>query len=110
MYRMFCESYNNFINDFEHNDSRLRISEPFKLITDVEKFKEERENETAQYKKLCDLLYHAEQNLDRYPRLKAFLWTIESRDMIPKYYGVTDNNEMEQQLKLITSFLQLAYW
>ena len=110
MYRIFCESYINFKNDFEHNDSRLRTAEPFKLLTDVEKFKVEKENRTAEYKKLCDLLYYANQNIDRYPRLEAFLWTIESREMMPEYFGEAEIHDMEEQIKLINSFLKLAYW
>jgi len=110
MYRIFCESYKNYTKDFEQTDSRLSIAEPLGLIADVDRFNEERESNTAEYKMLCDLLCYAEQNIEKYPRLKAFLWTVASRGMEPKYFGVTDNSVLEEQAKLINSFLRLAYW
>ena len=37
MYRIFCESYKNYINSFEDNNSRLRNAEPLELIVNIEK-------------------------------------------------------------------------
>jgi hypothetical protein len=110
MYRIFCESYNNYIKSFEQPNIRLDFAAPFKLIVDISKFETEQQNNTIDYQTLCDLLYYASQNLDRYPRLKAFLWTISSRGMEPQYFGVTDNAVLEEQVKLLNSFLKLTYW
>ena len=110
MYRVFCESYQNYIRDFEQADVRLGIADPFKLIVDVDRFNVERQNNTIEYKLLCDLLYYASQNLDKYPRLKAFLWMLSSRGMNPQYFGISDDFVLEEQIKLINSFLRLAYW
>ena len=110
MYRIFCESYNNYIRDFDSSDVRLGFAAPLGLIADQESFDAEKEKESDEYKKLCDLLYYASQNIDRYPRLKAFLWTISSRGMEPQIYGLADSDTLEEQVKLINSFLRLAYW
>jgi hypothetical protein len=98
------------VDGFQPGDARLLIAEPFMLIVDPDKFEESRKVESPEYRKLCDLLYYASRNTDRYPRLKAFLWTISSRGMLPRYYGSAGNPELEEQVKLINSFLKLAYW
>jgi len=110
MYRIFCESYKNYIGGFEQGDARLHVAEPFDLIADLDKFTSEREENTAKYKTLCDILRYAEQNIDRYPRLKAFLWTVSSRGIMPRFFGVTDDADLEERVKLLNSFLKLTYW
>ena len=42
--------------------------------------------------------------------MKAFLWTLEARNMTGKKYNVSDIEELEEQAKLMNSFLKLAYW
>lgn len=59
---------------------------------------------------VADLLYYMQKNIDKYPKMKAFLWTLESRNMKPKKYNITDIENLEEQAKLINSFLNLAYW
>lgn len=41
MYRIFCESYHNFINSFDENNYRLEVAKPLELIVDVNKYREE---------------------------------------------------------------------
>lgn len=110
MYRIFCESYKNYINSFDKDNYRLKISEPFKLIVNIDIYKEEEKKQSETYKKLCDLIYYVQKNLERFPRLKAFLWTLEARNMKGKKYNVSYIEELEEQAKLINSFLKLAYW
>lgn len=43
MYRIFCESYENFIKTFDDENYRLNIVKPFELIVDTEKFEKEKE-------------------------------------------------------------------
>ena len=43
MYRIFCESYENFLKTFEQENYRLNISKIFDLITNVDRFNEEKE-------------------------------------------------------------------
>lgn len=110
MYRIFCESYQNFINSFEENSSRLEIAKPLELIVDVNKYIEEEKKQSESYKKLCDLICFMKENVERFPKLKAFLWTLSSRNMNGIKYNIAKKEELEEQTKLVNSFLKLAYW
>ena len=110
MYRIFCESYQNYIKSFDEDNYRLRIAKPFELIIDVEKYNKEKREESEIYKKVCDLMYYMKKNIKKYPKFKAFLWTLESRKMKPKKYNISNVEELEEQTKLVNSFLKLAYW
>lgn len=110
MYRIFCESYENFINSIDDESYRIQIAKPLELITNTEKYKEEEKKQSEIYKKSCDLIYFMKQNIVRFPKLKAFLWTLDSRDIKGQKYDVSNEEELEEQTKLINSFLKLAYW
>ena len=110
MYRIFCESYENFIKSIDKNSYRIQIAKPFELIVDINKYKKEEKVESELYKKLSDLMFFMKENINRFPKLKAFLWTLESRDMIGNKYNVSTEEELEEQTKLVNSFLKLAYW
>ena len=110
MYRVFCDSYDNYIKSFRAPDVRLSIAEPLGLVANVDRFNAARISNSWEYKQLCDLLHYASQNIPRYPRLEAFLWTVSSRGMLPVYFGESDELLLEEQVKLIDSFLKLAYW
>lgn len=110
MYRVFCESYQNFINSFNENNYRLEISKPLELIVDINKYIEEEKKQSELYKKLCDLIYFMKENVERFPKIKAFLWTLSSRNMHGKKYNISNICDLEEQTKLINSFLKLAYW
>lgn len=110
MYRIFCESYENFFNSFDTDNYRLRIAKPFELIVNIDKYKKEKEQQSDLYKELSDLIYFMKENIKRFPKLKAFLWTLSSRDMHGEKYNVSDKEKLEEQTKLINSFLKLAYW
>ncbi|ADQ39647.1 hypothetical protein Calkr_0070 [Caldicellulosiruptor acetigenus I77R1B] len=114
MYRIFCESYQNFCKSFENSSTqdefRYKIAKVFELIVDLNKFQQERERNSDLYKNLCDLLWFMQQNIDKYPKFKAFLWTLESREIVPKYFGTTPQNILEEQAKLANMFLSLLYW
>ena len=56
MYRIFCESYENFLKTFEEESYRLSITKPFELIVDIEKFELEKNRQSDVYKSLCNLL------------------------------------------------------
>ena len=110
MYRIFCESYKNFVRTFEDDNYRLKVAKPLELITDINRYKIEQQNKTDSYKKLCDLMNFMEENINRFPKLKAFLWTLNSRDICSEKYNIATKNELEEQTKLVNSFLKLAYW
>ena len=110
MYRIFVESYKNFISSIDNESYRITTAKPFELIIDIDKYNTEKEKESELYKKLSDLLYFIENNINVFPRLKAFLWTLESRNIKGKRYNVSTKEELEEQAKLMNSFIKLAYW
>lgn len=110
MYRIFCESYQNFLNTFNEDNARTKIAEPLELIVDTNKYETEKMKQSKIYKKLSDLIYFMNQNIQRFPKLKAFLWTLDSRDIVGKKYDISEEEELEEQIKLVNSFLKLAYW
>lgn len=114
MYRVFCESYDNYMDSYDkpckRADYRYIVTRPFELIRDVERYRAEQSKETLLYKQLCDLLYYMAANLDRYPKMRAFLWTLESRGIKAQHYGIVPESHLEEQTKLANSFLSLLYW
>ena len=110
MYKIFCESYNNYIHSFTEDNYRVKVAKPIGLLTDTIKYQEEKRKESRSYQEVSDLLCYSEENINRYPRVKAFLWTIEARGMKGKKYQVAKKEDLEEQIKIINSFLKLAYW
>jgi hypothetical protein len=114
MYRIFCESYENYIKQYDSicskEDYRYKISNPFELISNIKRFRMEQSQETLLYKHLCDLLYYMAENLDRYPKMRAFLWTLEARDIKGQRYDIVPAADLEEQTKLANMFLNLLYW
>ena len=110
MYRIFCESYENFIKSIDKDSYRIKIAKPLELIIDINRYNEEKQKQSEMYKKVSDLLYFMNKKINKFPKLKAFLWTLDSRDMKGYKFNVTDEEELEEQTKLVNSFLKLAYW
>ena len=110
MYRIFCESYKNYIETFPDDNYRLEISKPLEIICDINKYQYEKNKNSKLYKQLSDLLYFMEKNINIFPKFKAFLWTLSSRDIKPVKYNVSKKEDIEEQLKLVNSFLKLSYW
>lgn len=110
MHRIFCESYKNYIKSFEEDNYRLSISKPFELIVNQTKYEDEKKSESLIYKKLYDLISYMQENIETYPKFKAFLWTLEARNIHSRKYHEEKEEVLEEQAKLINSFLKLAYW
>lgn len=114
MYRIFCESYRNYVRTYEQAGElkayRYLIAKPLALVVDLEKYQREKAQNSIYYKQLMDLLYHMGESIEKYPKLQAFLWTLESRGMIGKYYGTVKPEDLEEQVKLVNMFLNLVYW
>jgi hypothetical protein len=138
MYRIFCDSYKNYMDLFPDDAKEVEsrdipddvkkvesrdipddakkatyrhgMAMPLTLLCDVARYAAEKESETELYKQLSDLLYFMEQNLAEYPVLKAFLWTLESRGMSGKSYGMVSSIDLNEQVKLVVMLLRLMYW
>jgi len=113
MYRIVCESYENYINDFMPNntsDYRYMIMQPLRLILDLSLYTEEKNKNSISFFKLEDFVYLVKQNIEKYPNFKSFLWSLESRNIFGENYGVLSEEEFSEQVKIINMFLKLSYW
>ena len=110
MYRIFCESYENFKKLYNEENYRLNVAKPFELIVNTKRYEKEKEMQSDLYKKLCDLLSYMEKNIKKFPKFKAFLWTLKSRNIIAEECNIETQENLEEQAKLVNSFLKLAYW
>jgi len=114
MYRIFCESYTNYVNQYKdsinNNDYRYKMIVPIGLLKNIDQYKAEKVQETILYKQLSDLLFFMERNSGRFPKIKAFLWTLDSRDVKGQFFGIVPETDLEEQTKLVSMFLNLLYW
>jgi hypothetical protein len=114
MYRVFCESYENYLKQYEGlseiDEYRYVIIKPFQLLKNIDRYKIEQSLETLLYKQLSDLLFYMSCKPDRYPKMSAFLWTLEARGKNGRYYGTVPETDLEEQTKLANMFLNLLYW
>ena len=113
MYRIVCESYMNYVDDFLPNntdDYRYIITKPLELLLDKKIYKNEKLNNTEKYQKLQDLIYRLKKNIDRHPNFKSFLWSLESRGILGINYNVLLEEEFNELVKIINMFLKLSYW
>lgn len=113
MYRIVCESYENYIKDFQpHNidNYRYKIMEPFKLLVDIEMYKREKEKDSFKYREIEDFVYYAKESIDEYPNTKSFLWSLESRGIYGKNYNVLKEVDFKEIMKILNMFLKLSYW
>lgn len=112
MYRIVCESLERFKSDFENREdqSRYKCMIPLELITDVNFYKSEKNQESLKYKKLSDFLWRVEEAQDRYPEFSALLWTLESRGMVGRKYDVLNEDDFSEMVKTVRMFFKLSYW
>lgn len=113
MYRIVCESYENYKKDFlpnNTNDYRYIITKPLELILDLSLYEKEKNNNTIDYRKLEYFIYLLNENIHKYPNFKSFLWSLESRGIYGKDYGVLSKEEFSELQKIVDMFLKLSYW
>ncbi len=113
MYRIVCESYENYKKDFlpEHaDDYRFVVAMPLQLITDLSLYEQEKKANTLNYRKLEHLIYLLWQNIDKYPSFKSLLWSLEARGISGRDYGVLSDEDYVELCKIIGMFLKLSYW
>lgn len=113
MYRIVCESYDNYKNDFlpdNTDEYRYRVTMPLELVVDIPLYESEKENNTLVYKKLEDLIYLLKKDIHKHPNFKSFLWSLESRGIRGRDYGVLLKEDYEELTKILNMFLKLSYW
>ena len=112
MYRIVCESYDNYKKDFALdglNEYRYIITKPFELFRDLDIYENEKAKNSILYKKLEDFIYLLKINIDKYPNSKSFLWSLESREINGKDYKILSNEEFTEMAKTLNMFLRLSY-
>tara|TARA_Y100000588_G_C13827216_1_gene742001 strand:- start:155 stop:496 length:342 start_codon:yes stop_codon:yes gene_type:complete len=112
MYRIVCESYDKYKQDFSggEQDVRMKCLEPLDLIQSKDLYYLERKKETLKYKKLSDFLWKLQNDLETYKLFSSLLWTLESREIVGKEYNVLTENEFDEMVKVVRMFLKLSYW
>lgn len=113
MFRIVCESYENFKKDFlpDNTDSyRYRITEPLELLLDLSLYDKEKKKTSYKYKKLENFIYLLKENIADYPNFKSFLWSLGARGIVGKDYGIMDDEEFSELQKIVNMFLKLSYW
>lgn len=113
MYRIICESYENYKKDFlpDNTDNyRYRVAKPLELLLDLSLYEKEKVEETAKYQKLEALIYLLKKDINKYPRAKSFIWSLEARGIYGKNYEVLSKNDFNELSKIINMFLKLSYW
>ncbi|MBP7177330.1 MAG: hypothetical protein KBA53_14085 [Thermoclostridium sp.] len=114
MYKMFCKSLENYLSGFTdrggQNGYRYRIAKNLNLLADTDAFNMARKCRTAEYFRICDLLHYMSDNIEHYPKFKAFLWTLESREMYGEQSNLVSETDLREQAKIIQSILNMQYW
>jgi len=106
MYRIIKASYHNFKDDFlasnARKDTRYNIMEPFEIIFNMDQWNHEKNRKSHNYKKVSEVLYYIEENIDKLIEFKVFMWELESRNI----YG----EDRDEIIKIFKMFLDLTYW
>lgn len=114
MYRIFCESYQNYVSQYNCESSkkeyRYRIAEPFKLLVNPKEYLRHKKIGSNEFMEVSDLLAYMEKTTPEFPKFDSFLWTLESREITGKHYGVAKVEDLKEQAKLMNMFLNLMYW
>ena len=84
--------------------------QPIGLAVDTNLYEAEKTKNSLEFQKLEDFVYRAKQNIDKYPNIKSFLWSLESRGIDGTNYGVLSEEEFSEQIKILNMFLRLSYW
>jgi chemotaxis methyl-accepting protein methylase len=90
-----------FPDNMKREEYRNSIALPLALLCDEARYAAEKESETKLYRQLSDLLFHMEQNVAKYPAIKAFLWTLESRGISGTSYGAAMNKDIEEVIRIV---------
>ena len=108
MYRIFALSYENYKNQV--SDARLKQSEPIELLCDYDRFIDEKMRQTELYKKASDLKLYLMEHLDAHHRLPVLIREMERFETENFPQGASSNDELQEQLKTLSMFLNLSYW
>jgi hypothetical protein len=100
----------NLLKSLPKDSVRYNTMTKMSLLADPEAFHREASICSENYKRVSSLIHYMKCSTHKLPRLKAFIWTIESREMYPEFYPVSNEDEFFEQAKAINSILSLQYW
>ncbi len=114
MFRIVKESYYNYKDDFlvsnAIDDTRYKIMVPFEMIFNIEKWANEKSQKTENYKKVAEILYYIEENINELLEFKVFMWELEARNIVGENFSVLSSEDKEEIIKNFKMFLDLTYW
>ncbi|TCK93178.1 hypothetical protein EDC19_1366 [Natranaerovirga hydrolytica] len=112
MYRIVCESYNNYIQDFssDKDDYRNKVIGFLRLIININTYEEEKIKCSLDYRKLETFVYRLNKDQSNYSKVSSFLWSLESRGISGVDYNAMTEEEYEEAIKILKMFLNLTYW
>ena len=105
MYRVICNSYDNFTNS-QPDGYRTNIIGFMSLIKDVGLYQTHKKAETDEYKLLSDFLY----KLENCRKCSTVLDELKARGVEAKCYNVISADDFFEQHKIFHMFLNLMYW
>ncbi len=113
MYKQFVKNMESFLklNKPEDNSSNYRFDlvKEIEAIRSIESFNALKKSNLDRYKKISTIIWAVKNNTHRYPAFKSFSWELWGYGFDGKYYEVNEE-ELEEQLKLIDLLLSTQYW
>lgn len=113
MYKQFIRNMDSFLklNEPEGNllNYRFDLVKEIEVIKSIELFNALKNKDLKRYQKLSTIIWAIKNNTHRYPAFKAFSWELWGYGFDGQYYEV-DEEDLEEQLKLIDLLLSTQYW
>lgn len=111
MYRIFKESYPNLINSLDDKDVRYKYAKNLELLCHIDEYKKHKENKSLEYRKIGNLIYYIQRNIDAFPRLRYFI-SILGLLGVNSYNTemLLDKAELMESTKMLNTIMCLNYW
>jgi hypothetical protein len=99
------------LNKPEEDTSNYRFDlvKELEAIKSVESFNALKDKDLKRFQKLSTIIWALKINVDKYPAFRIFSWELWGYGFDGAYYEV-DEEELEEQLRLIDLLLSTQYW
>ncbi len=111
MYRMFQDSYENLIGTLD--GVRKEYVQCFRLIYDINIYNQNKRENSTEYKRLNNLLIYITDSMNRFPRLKCFLWELELLGISVDRGNIDESISIEyvdEAAKILNTVMKMNYW
>ena len=113
MYNQFIKNMDYFLKLNRTDDNtpnyRFDLVKEIETIKSVEAFNALKDKDLKHYQKLSTIIWALENNVHRFPAFKTLSWELWGYGFDGAYYKVNEE-ELEEQLKLIDLLLSTQYW